>query len=184
MRENASERFTKVLSQLYDRIYNYCAKQIKNELVIGACIVTPKYSSLPLPTQAVQNEFERRAATYFEQTEAVGYCFRYSSIPLNTRKSPQANTESISADDYQMSLKLPRFDEEWEQTILARSLIYCPSDNEQRGWSDWFDLQREAIRLTPLLHQSLKEIKTKFQIEITLTFLPNLCFSHLFLNMH
>lgn len=170
MGENASERFTKVLSQLYDRIYNYCDKQIKNELTLGACIVTPKYASVPKPTQAVQAELERRTATYFEQTEAVGYCFRYSSIPLNPRKNPQATTQSISVDDYQMSLNLPRFDDEWEQIILARSLIYCPVDYEQHGWSDWFELQREAIRLTPLLHQSLKEIQTKFQIEITLTF--------------
>ncbi len=102
MRQNASERFTRILSELYDRIYNYCIKQIKNELVFGACMVSPKYSSVPCPPKAVQDEIERRVANYFGETEAVGYCFRYSSIPLSPRKNPQA----ISIEDYQISFNL------------------------------------------------------------------------------
>lgn len=39
MRQNASDRFAVAISQLLDRIYKYCIKQIENELVFGACTV-------------------------------------------------------------------------------------------------------------------------------------------------
>ena len=63
----------------------------------------------------------------------------------------------ITADDYQLTFELPRFDEKWQLTTVAHILIYCPVEQEQHGWSEWFEIQLEAIRLTPLLHHSLKE---------------------------
>lgn len=170
MKTTASERFAAVLSQQLNRIYNYCTKQIENELIMGACTVNPKHASVPLPTKEIQTELERRAIAHFEQTDAIGYYFRYWTPPIRPEINLQGNVKSITADDYQMTSRLPRFDDQWQQIILARSMIYCPLDYEQHGWSDWFELQLEAIRLTPLLHENLKELQSKFQIEITLAF--------------
>lgn len=169
MKQNASERFAIAISQLLDRIYKYCTKQIENELIFGACTVNPKHASVPSPTQTIQKELESRATTYFMQTEAVGYYFRYWTPPIRRKINLQGALKPISADDYQMTLEIPRFDDQWEQITLARSLIYCPLDFEHHGWNEWFELQLEAIRLTPLLHQSLKELQIKFRIKTTLT---------------
>lgn len=67
------------------------------------------------------------------QTEAVGYYFRYWTPPIRPEINLQGALKPISADDYQMTLEIPRFDDQWEQITLARSLIYCPLDFEHHG---------------------------------------------------
>ncbi len=166
MKQTASERFALALSQLLDRAYNYCTKQVENELPFGACLVTPIHACIPPPTKEIQIELEKRAASQFESTNAVGYYFRYCTLPINL----QGAIEPVTADDYRMTLGIPRFDDQWQKITLARSLIYCPLDDEQHGWSDWFEIQLEAIRLAPLLDQSLKDLQIKFQIEAALDF--------------
>ncbi len=56
---------------------------------------------------------------------------------LDSSNQPEINLQGalkpISADDYQMTLEIPRFDDQWEQITLARSLIYCPLDFEHHG---------------------------------------------------
>jgi hypothetical protein len=110
MKQTVSERFSIALFQLLDRIYNYCTKYIENGLIFGACTVNPKHASVPPPTQVIQKELERRATTYFTQTEAVGYYFRYSTPPLRPEINFHETLKPISADDYQMTFALPRFD--------------------------------------------------------------------------
>ena len=168
MTKNSSERLTITLSCLLKRIEDYCTKHIENEQPFGACTVNPKHTSAPIPTKDIHLELERRATEYFEQTKAVGYYFRYWTPPMLPVINNIEASKPITADDYQMSLELPTFDDKWQQTMVARSLIYCPLNQEQHGWSDWFELQLEAIRLTPLLHQTLKELKAKFEIKMNL----------------
>lgn len=167
MKQNAFERLAQELSSLLKRIHEYCLIHIEKGQPFGACIANPKSADTPIPSERIQIELERQATEYFQKTEAVGYYFRYSTLPMLPTDSEAK--KSITADDYQLSFDIPSFDQRWQKTSIARSLIYCPVDNEQHGWSVWFELQLEAIRLTPLLHQTLKEIKIKTEFEINLS---------------
>lgn len=171
MPKNSLERLSIALVNLLSRIDEYCIKQCEHGQPFGACTVNPKHALVPTPTNEIKLELERRATEHFNQTKAVGYYFRYWTppiLPILTDKNGEGTSKPITADDYQMSLELPQFDNKWQQTIIARSLIYCPLEQEQHGWSDWFELQLEAIRLTPLLHQTLNELQIRSQIKVNL----------------
>lgn len=86
-----------------------------------------------------------------------GYYFKYWTPPILPIR--EDNQKPASVNDYEMHFALPQFDESWETATLARGLIFCPTEGEEGGWSDWFELQLEAIRITPLLHQSIEECK-------------------------
>jgi hypothetical protein len=168
MKQNSLERFAVELTSLLKRIYDYWATHTEKEQPFGACTVNPKHAAAPLPTQEIQAELERRATEFFTPTKAIGYYFRYWTPPMLPVIDSGEASKPFTVDDYQMTLELPRFDDKWQQTVMARSLIYCPLDQEQHGWSDWFELQHEAVRLTPLLHKTLKELKIRLGITVTL----------------
>jgi len=109
------------------------------------------------PSKEIQAELERRATEHFRSTEAISYYFQYWTPPL--LPECKRTNSSATADDYQLTCQLPKLDDDWEAITMARALIYCPFDGEMHGWNDWFEIQTEAIRLTPLLHQTLNECK-------------------------
>ena len=123
----------------------------------GLCIANPKRANIGVPTPIIQAELEKRAREHFSSINAVGFYFRYWTPPILPVIDGADTNLLITADDYQLTFEIPKFDEKWQLTTVARSLIYCPLEEEQHGWSEWFEIQLEAIRLTPLLHHSLKE---------------------------
>lgn len=74
-----------------------------------------------------------------------------------------------SSDDYQLTFEIPQFDKKWQQKVIARNLIYCPLDPEPYEYLDWFELQEEAIRLVPIVHQTVKELEIITNIEFIIT---------------
>lgn len=168
MNPKSSERFAVALATLLRRIHDYCTTNIEKEQPFGLCIANPKRASVGVPSGEIQAELEKRATEHFRTTPVVGYYFRYWTPPLLPIIENYDKGKPFTADDYQLSFELPTFDDNWERTTSSRSLIYCPLDQEQHSWSDWFELQLEAIRFTPLLHQSLKEWKIKVEFAINL----------------
>lgn len=84
-------------------------------------------------------------------------------------------------DDYQVTLELPTFDAKWETEIAARSLLYCPGNDAELGcWQEWYTPQLEAIRLTPLLFQQLKEHEIIGRIRLRLEEHPISIFENFF----
>jgi hypothetical protein len=169
MKQNSVERLAAVFSNLLNRIHDYCSIHSEKGQPFGACTANPKHAAIPIPTPEIQSELERRATEYFQSTQAVGYYFRYWTPPMLPEIRNDRFQEPVTADDYNLVLEVPQFDDKWQQITIARSLIYCPLDQEQHGWSDWFELQLEAIRLTPLLHQTLNELKAKSLIKMQLS---------------
>lgn len=161
MKKNAVERLAIKLVGLLTRIHDYCLLHEERGQPFGACIVNPKHSAIPPPSPEIQAELEKRATEYFDQKKVSGYYFRYWTPPILPIIDVGTARGFITSDDYQLTLEIPTFDHKWEQATMARSLLYCPADHEQFGWSDWFELQLEAVRLTPLLHQALEVVKIK-----------------------
>lgn len=168
MKQNSVGRLAAVFSNLLNRIHDYCTIHSEKGQPFGACTVNPKHASIPMPTQEIQSELERRATEYFQATQTVGYYFRYWTPPMLPMARDHGSHKSVTADDYQLTLEWPQFDDKWQQTTMARSIVYCPLDQELHAWVDWFELQLEAIRLTPLLDQTLNELQAKSQIQIQL----------------
>jgi hypothetical protein len=169
MKKRKSEQLLKLeqaVISLLDRIYKHTQKCIQSKQKYGGCLVCPKYSSIKFPSPEIQAEFERRATEYFNDKNVCGYYLKYLTPPILPKVDNKQN--SNTADDYKIIFELPQFDEEWETITLAEELIYCPANGEESGGIDWFEIQREAIRLTPLLHQSLKETKIIYMINAKL----------------
>lgn len=158
----------KSLSSLLKRIDEHCCKLSDNQQLIGFCTINPKYAFVPPPTKEIQLELKRRAKEHFKTTHAVGCYFRYWTPPMLPLLEGNKMVKFATADDYQLSFEIPQFDEKWQQTIIARNLIYCPLDPGAYEWCDWFELQLEAIRLVPLLDQTLNEWIIKTEIEYNL----------------
>lgn len=165
MRQCSTQRFAAELSKLLIRISDYSAGNAVKQL-FGICMISPKTLSVPPPKEEIRLQLESLATQYFEQTEAVGYCFHYW-IPPGFPVIAEINEVSrqITKEDYHISLSIPQFDDQWVQVRIARSLICCACDLEQHNWHDQFELQSEAIRLTPILHQTLKEEQIRHQIK-------------------
>ncbi len=151
---------------LFARLKSFSELCIRSKQQLGFCIVSPKDSLIPLPSQEIQSEIHKLAREYCKSRSISEYCYRYFIPPGFFEKKDCKITNTI--DDYQITLGCSEFDLEWEKTTLTRGMIFCPSDGEEGGWSDWFELQIEAIRLTPLLDLSLKKLSTFQNIHIRL----------------
>lgn len=82
-----------------------------------------------------------------------------------------------SVNDYQLTFDLPKFDARWVVETTARSLLYSPGNDAEMGcWQEWFDRQLEAIRLTPMLYQQLKEHSIVGKIRLSLMQSPTKVF--------
>jgi hypothetical protein len=154
------EKFCYALNLILTRIKEYCSLHKEKGQPFGLCTANPKRASIGVPTKEIQAELEKRARDHFTHLNAVGFYFRYWAPPLLPVVNDNQTDLPISADDYQLTFQLPQFDEQWERTTVARSLIYCPGDQELHDWSKLFEIQEEAIRFTPLLHHSLKKCQT------------------------
>jgi hypothetical protein len=154
------EKFCHTLNLLLTRIKEYCSLHKEKGQPFGLCTANPKRASIGVPTKEIQAELEKRARDHFTRLNAVGFYFRYWTPPLLPVINDNQTDLPISADDYQLTFQLPQFDKQWQRTTVARSLIYCPGDQELHDWSKLFEIQEEAIRFTPLLHHSLKECQT------------------------
>lgn len=165
MIQNASERLAVSLLSLLCKINDHCCKLSDTPQPIGLCTVNPKHASVPPPTRKIQSELKMRAKEHFKKTHAVGCYFRYWTPPMLPIVEDNNATKDVTAENYQLSFGLPQFDNKWQQTVIARNLIYCPLDPGAYEWSDWFELQLDAIRLVPLLDQTLKELMIKSDIE-------------------
>lgn len=166
MKPTATERLSTAIALLLIRIHNSCKINEESEIRFGLCTVTPKHSAVRKPSAQVQKEIEHCAKEHFQKLDAVGVYLRYWTPPL----SPDAdNREPIGdKEDYHLSFELPIFDARFEQELIARALIFCPADSEMFRWDDWFELQLEALRFTPLLYQGLKEDRIVTQIRYQL----------------
>lgn len=157
MSEERGHIFAVALAQLLNRIHNYMTNILEKGQPFGACLVNPRHSLASKPTKQIQEEIEQIATRYFEDTKAAGYYLRYSTLPLIPIDPKKSSTDAASIDDYQITLEHPQFDKRWQQTVVSRAILYCMAETEAHSWDEWFELQHEAIRLTPLLHQSLNE---------------------------
>lgn len=157
MSSNSIEKFSRTINELLARIKNYCDLHKVKGQRYGLCIANPKRSNIGMPTPLIQAELEKRAREYFSSINAVGFYFRYWTPPILPVATEADTNLPATAADYQLTFKMPKFDEKWQLRTIARSLIYCPLEEDQHGWSEWFEIQEEAITLTPLLHHSLKE---------------------------
>ena len=151
------ENLSKSLVSLLDRVHKYCSRHTESDVLFGLCVINPKHALVGFPSEDVRLELERRATEHFRSLEVDAYYLRYWTPPLLRIANSKDVSSSTTANDYQMTFELPTFDDAWQRTAITRSLIYCPLDEEQHGWSEWFELQLEASRLTPLLHQTLRE---------------------------
>lgn len=154
------------LASLLTRVDNYRQKCVTTGQPFGVCTVSPKRASIGPPSKDIQVELKKRATDYFQSTPAYGYYFKYWTPPI--LPISEGSRLSPTVDDYHMVFEYPQFDTGWELTTLARGILYCPSDREEGDCSDWFELQHEAIRLTPLLHQSLEDYKIIYHIDVQL----------------
>lgn len=159
MASNSIEKFYIAINELLARIKNYCDLHKVKGQPYGLCIANPKRSNIGVPTPLIQAELEKRAREHFSSINVVGFYFRYWTPPILPVTNEVDTNLPVTADDYQLTFEMPKFDEKWQVTTIARSLIYCPLKEDQHGWSEWFEIQEEAIRLTPLLHHSLKEFE-------------------------
>lgn len=158
----ASEKLAASFATLLNKIDDHCRTLSKIQQPFGLCIVTPKSPYILLPTKEIREELEKRAKEYFKAKELEYIYFRYWTPPLMREET---TSKEGSADDYHLTLQVPQFDKKWQQTVIARNLIYCPLDLEQYEYLDWFELQEEAIRLAPIIHQTVKELEIMAKIE-------------------
>jgi|GEM_PF-3395651 len=154
---NSFHEFETALISLFERSDPRLKKNFLREQLFGACTVHPKHAAVNPPSSKLIEQIKNLAANHFRTLGAQGYYLRYTTLPM----LPILKNKSISPsiDDYNIICQLPEFDKEWQKFRLARELIYCPTDEESGGDIDWFEIQLEAIRLTPLVHQSLEESK-------------------------
>lgn len=158
MNDEKKHKMAVALEQLLNRIHNYIRDALEKGQPFGACLVNPKHSLVPPPTKELKKEIVDFATSHFEDTTAAGYYLRYSTLPLSPVDPTRSPQDKTSIDDYLITLGHPQFDNQWQQTFISRALIFCMDENEAHGWDEWFELQHEAIRFTPLLHQSLNEV--------------------------
>lgn len=156
------------LESLLNNINDHCTYISNKGQPLGLCIVSPKQAFTDRPTSAIQDEIENRAIEYFKGTCVEVCCFRYFVPPLFPLVEGQTIQKTDTIDDYQVFFEHPQIDPRWQQTEIARSLIYCPHDPAAHEWSDWFELQQEAIRLTPILDQTLEECQIMHNINCKL----------------
>jgi hypothetical protein len=169
MKSTAPERLAKAIISVQDRIYNFCKILDESPLKMGACLVNPKRASINPPTKEIQEQLEQIGKDYFTPLGANGFYFQYFTPPMLPIVEGLDPNAPVTVDDYRVTLELPEFDATWQQQTAVRAFLYCPGDDTEMGsWYDWFDTQLEAIRLTPLLFQQLKEYKILGEIQLNL----------------
>lgn len=168
MTSTASERLAVSLDNLLKKIDDHCCTLSKTQQLFGLCTITPKSPYIQAPTKEIRAELENRARKHFKTKQLGGIYLRYFPPPLMPVPEEENPSKSISLDDYQLTFQVPQFDQKWKQTVIARNLIYCPLDPELYEYLDWFELQEEAIRLVPIVHQTVKELEIMANIERTL----------------
>ncbi len=154
---NSFHEFKTALISLFDRCDARLKKCLQHGQPFGVCLVHPKHANVGPPSSKLIDQIKNLATKHFGTLGAKGYYLRYARPPMLPILKNKLISPSI--DDYGIIFQLPQFDGEWQKSKLARDLIYCPSNEEFGGDIDWFEIQLEAIRLTPLLHQALEEAK-------------------------
>ena len=174
MISTASERLAVSLVNLLKKIDEHCCTLSNTQQPFGLCIITPKSPYVQPPTEKIRAELESHAREYFKETPLNGIYLQYFPPPLMPVSEAKTPFKSISLDDYQLVFQVPQFDAKWQQTVIARNLIYCPLDPDLSEYLEWFELQEEAIRLVPLVHQTVKEleIQTNIQQKLQLHAMP------------
>lgn len=168
MISTTSEKLTVSLVDFLKKIDEHCCTLSKTQQPFGLCIVTPKSAYVQPPTEKIRDELEKRVREYFKEKPLKGIYLKYFPPPLMPAPEEKIPFKSISLDDYQLSFQVPQFDNKWQQTVIARNLIYCPLNPEPYEYLDWFELQEEAIRLVPLVHQTVKELEIQAKIQLSL----------------
>ena len=113
----------------------------------------------------------------------LGIYFSYWTPPTLPVVEGKNIETPATPDDYQMTFKLPTFDDNWENEMMSRSLIYCPSSEEITYLEEWFTPQIEALRLTPLFHERIEEFKILVDLRTALQ-QPALPFFESFINSY
>lgn len=161
----ASDRLAASLAAFLAKINEHSCMLSKTKQPFGICTITPKSANVPLPTNEIWAELENHASEHSKTKQLGVICIRYFSPPLMPEPKENISQKPISSNDYQLTFEVPQFDQKWQQTVIARNLIYCALDPELYEYLDWFELQEEAIRLVPLIHQTVKELEISAQIK-------------------
>jgi len=156
MKRTPAERLARTMAAVLTRIHKYHKKITESTFQSGLCIASPKELGLKTPTHETLQQLQDQASAFFTANKADGFYFRYCpSLPFTCE---DANPTSSTVDDYQLIFQFPSTNAKTEGELFARALLYCPGNDEEIGDCQiWFSPQEEAIRLAPLLHQSLKE---------------------------
>lgn len=176
----STERLVGSLTGFLKEIEKHCCQLSETKQPFGLCIANPNSPHIPPPTSEIQSELKNQASEYFKAKQCEAFYFRYWTPPSMPGYIEDIATQAISADDYQLTLQIPQFDMRWQQTVFARNLIYCPLDPTPHEYLDWFEIQEEAIRLTPIVHQAVKELEIMANIERALS-QPAMPFFELFI---
>lgn len=169
MKPMALEKLAISLTSFLTKIDNHCCNLSNTQQPFGVCHITPKSPYIGLPSKEIHTELQSWAREYLKTKDLQGIYFRYWIPPaMPVPKDSTDSLKAVSINDYQLTLEVPQFDQKWQQTVIARNLIYCPLDPEAYEYQDLFELQEEAIRLVPLLHQTVKELEITSNIERSL----------------
>lgn len=165
MISTALERLAVSLANFLKKIDEHCCTLSKTQQPFGLCIVTPKSPYVQPPAEKIRVELENRAREYFKEKPLSGIYLQYFPPPLMPVPEEKTPFQSISLYDYQLVFQVPQFDTKWQQTVIVRNLIYCPLELGTYEHLEWFELQEEAIRLVPLVHQTVKELEIQAKIQ-------------------
>lgn len=159
MKKTAAERLSNAITSLLTRIHDYCQASADSPIRYGLCIANLKYAPYREATKEVLAELEKRAEDHFKPLNIHGFLFRFWTPPRLPVIQSVDIKNPLSANDYQLTFKLPQFSAQEEQRTMARSLLFCSSSGEINHWWDeeWFEIQDEAIRYVPLIFQEIKE---------------------------
>ncbi len=189
MIENPCQKLALSLELLLNRLHKYFTNIIEKGQPFGACLVNPRHSQARKPTPEIQKQIEQFATNHFSGINAIGYYLRYSTLPITPIDPRKSVNDESSIDDYVITLEHPQFDDRWQQTTISRALLFCMHDHEDHAWDEWFEPQTEAIRLTPLLHQTINEsiILNRIQFQLSapvLSFFENFVYEYALTDSH
>ena len=111
MTSKAAEKLAISLTSFLTKINDHCCKLSNTQQPFGMCIATPKSPYIAPPTKEVHAELASRAKEFFKGKQLSGLYFRYWTPPLMPKENDPP--KSISADDYQLTLEVPQFDNKW-----------------------------------------------------------------------
>lgn len=162
MKPTVAVRFLKAGAELHKRIYEYCQMHATTDPRIGLCVIAPKYAALGPPSKEIHVQIESEAKEHFSAFNKRSVSMQYMDLPaLPSKKN---DNMQISINDFQVNYSESDFDENWQRQTLVRAMIYCPDNEDMGAWNHWYDPQVEALRLTSMLYEGLKETITIGQI--------------------